>query len=76
MSTHSLTLSKEGATVMATEHALIERTGLYTSICSVTFDCARNLGNFEPKHVLKHRDSFGKEKKKFYILVIQYPKYF
>ena len=25
---------------------------------------------------LKHRDSFGKEKKKFYILVIQYSKYF
>ena len=26
--------------------------------------------------MLKHRDSFGKERKKFNILVIQYPKYF
>ena len=32
--------------------------------------------NINNEMILKHRDSFGKEKKKFYILVIQYSKCF
>ena len=39
------------------------------------FELGINLRSFKVS-ISKHRDRFGKEKKKFYILVIQYPKYF